>query len=87
MVEFFSYPVISGFTTAAALNIAASQFKGLLGLKGKSDTFLQALGHVFTHISETRKWDALLGICSIIFLVFAKVNISYIVIKITLIHK
>lgn len=74
LVEFFSYPVIAGFTTAAALNIGSSQIKSLFGIKGKSDTFLGAWIKVFEHIAETRQWDALLGVCTIIFLVFAKVN-------------
>ncbi|KAG5888753.1 hypothetical protein JTB14_021500 [Gonioctena quinquepunctata] len=72
VVEFFSYPVIAGFTTAAALNIASSQIKSLLGIAGKSDTFLTAWISVFEHIKETRLPDFLLGFLTIIFLVIAK---------------
>lgn len=76
IVEFFSYPVIAGFTTAAALNIASSQIKSLLGIAGKSQEFLEAWVYVFEHIKETRKWDAILGFTTIVFLVITKVRRS-----------
>ncbi|KAF2888233.1 hypothetical protein ILUMI_17940, partial [Ignelater luminosus] len=69
LVEFFSYPVIAGFTTAAALQIASSQIKGLLGLPGKATEFLDAWKAVIKNIGEIRPWDATLGISSIILLV------------------
>lgn len=74
IVEFFSYPVIAGFTTAAALNIASSQIKSLLGIAGKSQEFLESWVYVFEHITETRMWDAILGFTTIIFLVITKVR-------------
>ncbi|XP_018563079.1 sodium-independent sulfate anion transporter-like isoform X3 [Anoplophora glabripennis] len=72
IVEFFSYPVIAGFTTAAALNIASSQIKSLLGIAGKSQEFLESWIYVVEHIKETRKWDAVLGFTTIVFLVITK---------------
>ncbi|XP_018563097.1 sodium-independent sulfate anion transporter-like isoform X2 [Anoplophora glabripennis] len=72
VVEFFSYPVIAGFTTAAALNIGSSQINSLLGITGRSQDFLNTWIHVFTHIKETRKWDAILGFTTIVFLVLTK---------------
>lgn len=68
VVEFFSYPIITGFTTAAALSIGSSQLKSLLGIKGSANEFLEAWKSVILHIGETRKWDAILGFCSIVFL-------------------
>ncbi|CAH1996916.1 unnamed protein product [Acanthoscelides obtectus] len=72
IVNFFSYPIIAGFTTAAALNIASSQIKSLFGIAGKSDSFLAAWVALFKHIGEARLWDTLLGCFTIIFLVIAK---------------
>ncbi|KAJ8959232.1 hypothetical protein NQ318_022495 [Aromia moschata] len=72
IVDFFSYPVIAGFTTAAALNIASSQLRGLLGITGSSDAFLDTIISVLQDISQTSKWDALLGLFSIIFLALSK---------------
>lgn len=46
LVNFLSIPVISGFTSAAALTIGASQLKDLLGLdvpKGQGTSFLDTL--------------------------------------------
>lgn len=74
VVEFFSYPVIAGFMTAAALNIGSSQINSLLGITGRSQDFLNTWIHVFTHIKETRKWDAILGFTTIVFLVLTKVR-------------
>ncbi|KAJ8967603.1 hypothetical protein NQ314_002721 [Rhamnusium bicolor] len=72
IVEFFSYPVIAGFTTAAALTIASSQLKGLLGVSWKSNAFLESWISLFEHITETRKWDVTLGVITIAFLIFTK---------------
>lgn len=45
LVDFLSVPVVTGFTSAAALTIALSQFQGLLGLdvQGSSTTFVAAV--------------------------------------------
>lgn len=45
LVDFLSLPVVTGFTSAAALTIAVSQFKDLLGLdaQGSSGTFIAAV--------------------------------------------
>lgn len=69
VVEFFSFPVITGFTIAAALSIACSQLNPILGIKGSAREFLQAWISLFEHIGETRKWDAILGFTSIFCLV------------------
>ncbi|XP_065156872.1 sodium-independent sulfate anion transporter-like isoform X2 [Atheta coriaria] len=69
VVEFISYPVVAGFTCAAAMSIASSQFKGLFGLKGKANEFLESVIHLIENIGDTNKWDAILGFTSIIILV------------------
>ncbi|KAL1488626.1 hypothetical protein ABEB36_014429 [Hypothenemus hampei] len=68
LVEFFSFPIISGFTTAAALSIASSQLKQLLGIPGPASVFLEAWISFFTNITEAKKWDSILGVISIVFL-------------------
>jgi sodium-independent sulfate anion transporter 11 len=72
VVEFFSYPIIAGFTCAASLQIASSQVKGLFGLPGKANAFLEAWEAVFDNIDQIRLWDSVLGILSILFLVALK---------------
>ncbi|KAK6624109.1 hypothetical protein RUM44_010967 [Polyplax serrata] len=72
LVSFISVPVTVGFTTAAAVTIASSQVKGLLGIKGKSNEFLESWISVFEHIKETRFEDLGLGLFTIVFLVLLK---------------
>ncbi|CAH3888177.1 unnamed protein product [Pieris brassicae] len=62
LVEFISMPVISGFSTAAALQIAASQFKSLFGLQGSSGNyFAQSIVYFFENVKTARLWDPVLG--------------------------
>ncbi|CAH2106303.1 unnamed protein product [Euphydryas editha] len=62
LVEFVSLPVVSGFTSAAAITIASSQIKGLFGLSFNAETFISTWREVFNHIGSTRYEDTLLGL-------------------------
>lgn len=72
LVEFFSYPVIAGFTSAAAIQIGSSQIKSLLGIPGKANEFLEAWISVFQNIKHISWWDSLLGVSTIILLLSIK---------------
>ncbi|XP_026317607.1 sodium-independent sulfate anion transporter-like isoform X2 [Hyposmocoma kahamanoa] len=72
LVEFVSLPVVSGFTSAAAITIASSQIKGLLGLKFSAESFLGTWEGVFKHILETRLQDTLLSLVCCITLIGMK---------------
>ncbi|CAH0718789.1 unnamed protein product, partial [Brenthis ino] len=73
LVEFISIPVISGFTTAAALQIASAQFISLFGLNGSSGNYFAESVYNFTkNISTFRIRDATLGFTTIIILVLLK---------------
>ncbi|PBC26294.1 Sodium-independent sulfate anion transporter [Apis cerana cerana] len=72
LVEFVSMPVISGFTNAAAIIIGTSQLGTLLGLSGRSDSFIDAIAKVVNHFDKITFWDPLLGFCSMILLVCLK---------------
>lgn len=73
LVEFISIPVISGFTTAAALQIAASQLKAFFGLKGSSgNNFAQSMNNFFTNITTAQLWEAVLSSVTIIMLISLK---------------
>ncbi|XP_054000598.1 sodium-independent sulfate anion transporter-like isoform X2 [Hylaeus anthracinus] len=72
LLEFISMPVIVGFTNAAAIIIAASQFGKLLGLNGRSDSFIDAIVKVVDQVNEITLWDTMLGFCSVIILVCLK---------------
>uniref|UniRef100_A0A182MJ89 STAS domain-containing protein n=1 Tax=Anopheles culicifacies TaxID=139723 RepID=A0A182MJ89_9DIPT len=68
LVQFISMPVTAGFTSAAAITIASGQVKSLLGLPGRSNEFVHSWINVYQHIGQTKLWDALLGIATIIVL-------------------
>jgi len=73
-VQFISFPVTAGFMSAAALTIASSQLKGLLGIKGSGHDFLEAWKNVFKNIQDTRAGDVTLGACTIVLLLIAQVQ-------------
>lgn len=74
LVQFISIPVTAGFTSAAAITIASSQIKSLLGLKGSSNDFIDAWINVFKNIKDTQLWDTLLGFGTIFLLLGLRVE-------------
>lgn len=73
LINFLSKPVVSGFTSAAALTIALSQLKHLLGLSiERSPMFYQELWLSLTHLDETHMMTAMIGLGSLTFIVVAK---------------
>lgn len=73
IVKFISQTVITGFTNAAALQIASSQLKALLGLDGSSGhVFYDSMVNFIKHIKTIQLWDSVLGIITIILLFLLK---------------
>ncbi|XP_043502293.1 sodium-independent sulfate anion transporter-like [Polistes fuscatus] len=72
LVDFISMPVISGFSNAAAIIIAASQLGKLLGIEGRSDSFVDSIGQIIDRYDRITLWDTLLGVVTIILLVCLK---------------
>ncbi|WP_291806469.1 solute carrier family 26 protein [Lutibacter sp.] len=73
LVNFLSRPVISGFTSAAALIIAFSQMKHLLGVDIQSDNKLHSLLiAVFQHIKDINFIALAIGVISILILIYFK---------------
>ncbi|XP_069685119.1 sodium-independent sulfate anion transporter-like [Periplaneta americana] len=73
LIDFISGPVSVGFTSAAAIIIATTQIKDILGLSFPGSKFLDVWEQLFEHISETRLWDTLLGfICMAVLLLLRK---------------
>lgn len=73
LVNFLSRPVISGFTSAAALIIALSQLKNLLGVNlQKGNKIHELVIDVINNIDEINWLTFLIGVCSILILVFFK---------------
>jgi len=73
LVNFLSRPVISGFTSAAALIIAFSQLKHLLGVNIQSDNKLHSLIiSLFQHLKDVNYIAFAIGGISILILIFFK---------------
>nr|CAD7402686.1 unnamed protein product [Timema cristinae] len=73
LIDFISGPVSVGFTSAAAIIIATTQIKDLLGLSFPGSKFLDVWEQLFEHISETRLWDTLLGFACMAILLLLRI--------------
>ena len=66
LVNFLSHPVISGFTSAAALVIGFSQLKHLLGVPlARSNYIHEIIAEAFTHVDQTNLYTFGIGILAI----------------------
>ncbi len=69
LVNFLSKPVLSGFTSAAALIIVFSQIKHLIGVDiERSNMFHKMVMNVLVKIGETNLYDFLIGVVGILLL-------------------
>jgi SulP family sulfate permease len=73
LVNFLSKPVISGFTSAAAIIIIFSQLKHLLGAPIQDNNhFHQLVSNIFQNISATNVYDLAIGIIGILAIILLK---------------
>lgn len=75
VINFISHPVLSGFTSAAAVLIILSQLKHLLGLETPRTVHLpEAFTSLTTHLHETNLITAMLGVSSIAIMLLLRSN-------------
>jgi SulP family sulfate permease len=73
LVNFLSHPVISGFTSAAALIIGFSQLKHIMGVAiPRSHHVHTTIGYAIAHAAETHRVTLLIGVLSVAALVALK---------------
>lgn len=73
LMNFLSEPVITGFTTAAAVIIALNQVKHLFGLEFvRSTNIIQLIKNLLLHIPEIHTLSILLGAGSLIFILVVR---------------
>ena len=72
LVNFLAHPVISGFTSAAALIIGLSQLKHLLGIALPRGGIHTILWHTLQHISDVHVTTLIIGVSSIAMLMILK---------------
>ncbi|EDV20778.1 Sodium-independent sulfate anion transporter [Trichoplax sp. H2] len=77
VVNFISVPVISGFTSAAAITITVSQLKDLFGLKDIPREFFERVYTICEKLPETKPWDACMGLSCIVILYILKYMKDY----------
>lgn len=69
LLDFISYPVIKGFTAAAAVTIGFGQVKNIFGLKNIPQQFFLQMYYTFQKIPEARLGDVVLGVSCIVVLI------------------
>eukprot|EP00058_Branchiostoma_floridae_P010111 XP_002595599.1 hypothetical protein BRAFLDRAFT_64709 [Branchiostoma floridae] len=75
LVNFISFPVLAGFSSAAAITIATSQVKLVLGLKNIPRSFIKAVPTIFQKITHTNLSDMGMGIvCFVVLIVLKKLK-------------
>ena len=72
IVNFLSKPVISGFTTAAAIIIGANQLKHLLGIPSSANSLLKIIRDLFTNYTSINSYTLTIGIIGILLLLVFK---------------
>jgi sulfate permease, SulP family len=72
IVNFMSHPVLSGFTSAAALVIGFSQLNHLLGIRMPRLALFELVAYAATHLGKTNLVTVALGAGSILLLVVFK---------------
>lgn len=68
LVDFISFPVINGFTSAAAITIGFGQLKNILGLRDIPRQFFREVYYTFYNIAHTRWGDVVLGAACLLML-------------------
>ena len=72
LVSFISHPVISGFTSAAAIVIGLSQIRHLLGLSLPRGSVMETVTGLFTNIAATKPVTFVIGIGAVAILMIMK---------------
>ena len=68
IVRFIPIPVITGFTSSAAIIIGCGQIPGILGMSGMPKNLVPRLHKTFSNIMHTNHWDVILGIACVLLL-------------------
>ncbi|XP_022611259.1 sodium-independent sulfate anion transporter [Seriola dumerili] len=79
LLDFISFPVIKGFTCAAAVTIGFGQVKNILGLRGIPHQFFLEVYYTFYKIPEARIGDVVLGLLCLgllVMLMFMKTSLG-----------
>lgn len=76
LANFLSHPVVAGFITASGIIIAVSQLRHVLGIDAGGDNLWQLSVSVFNHLQHINIPTTLIGISTIIFLLWARSSLQ-----------
>lgn len=76
IANFLSHPVISGFITASALLIAASQLKTLMGVQAQGHNFVDLLIDLARQAGQTHWLTLLVGVLAAAFLLWVRTRLK-----------
>ena len=72
LANFLSQPVVSGFITAAAVQIAAGQVGPLLGINAQGQSLREILESLLPRLGQAKPMTAAVGLAAVVFLLWAK---------------
>lgn len=72
LANFLSHPVVSGFITAASIQIAAGQLGPVLGIRASGESLLEIVKSIAGSIGQVRPVTAAIGLASIAFLLWVR---------------
>ena len=81
LANFLSHPVISGFITAAAVQIAAGQVGPLLGIRAEGESLLDLLISLVPKLVKTNPYTAAVGLASVLFLLWSRSGLKPLVLR------
>jgi SulP family sulfate permease len=81
LANFLSHPVVSGFITASALIIAASQLKTLMGVKAEGETLPQLLRSLAAHAPDTHVLTLAVGVAATGFLFWVRKDLKPLLVR------
>lgn len=73
IIDFVSGPVASGFTSAVALLIIASQIKDLIGVRGTGSSLWEMIGSLYQDLDNISHVDTVIGVGCIVFLLVLRI--------------
>ena len=72
LANFLSHPVISGFITAAAVQIAAGQLAPFLGIKSHGESLLDIVKSMVPNLGQINPYTTALGMATFVFLIWVR---------------
>jgi len=72
LANFLSHPVISGFITASAIQIAAGQLAPLLGVRADGENLVALLRSMWPALARVNPYTAAIGVASLVFIFWAR---------------